>query len=369
MMVDIVAALTGAAYAPGTPGFLDAPNILGTAATAAPTDEGGNGDFSSMLGIQLALLPQPEMLEEAPLPVDEMLVKSETLDEEHGDEAEVSLMMPPVLPEAAFAPQPLAQLAPDYTVTSDNGDAPEATVRHSAAAEMLRMINHPQAGHEAERPAPPLQANVAPTLFRAAEISAVQSNEGESEIGLVPVDNRAPILPPSASAALAPISLATPAAAAPATSATLPVAYATLEPDVGSPAWQQALGQQLSSFTRNGVHHAELRLHPEELGPLQVNLRLNHDRIQLHFITDHLPVRAALEAAMPQLRTSLAESGIQLDQGSIGSDASGWGAASDSSSGQSSWTQQEGGAAASAETEDDAAPRIIHTRTGISIFA
>lgn len=91
---------------------------------------------------------------------------------------------------------------------------------------------------------------------------------------------------------------------------------------VGTPAWQHALSQQLSYFTRNGIHNAELRLHPEELGALQINLQLNNDRAQLHFVTANHQVRAAIEAAMPHLRTSLEESGISLGESSVGQDAS-----------------------------------------------
>lgn len=97
---------------------------------------------------------------------------------------------------------------------------------------------------------------------------------------------------------------------------------AVLNQPLGNPAWQQALGQQLSYFSRNNIHNAEIRLHPEELGSLQINLRLNNDQAQLHFVTGNHQVRAALEAAMPHLRTSLAESGINLGESGVGSNAS-----------------------------------------------
>lgn len=99
------------------------------------------------------------------------------------------------------------------------------------------------------------------------------------------------------------------------------VTTGTLPQDMGTPAWQQALGQQILCFSRDGVHHAELRLHPEELGALQINLKLNSDQAQLHFVTENHQVRAALESAMPHLRTSLAESGIQLGQSSVGGES------------------------------------------------
>lgn len=95
-----------------------------------------------------------------------------------------------------------------------------------------------------------------------------------------------------------------------------------LTQEMGTPAWQQSLGQQIASFTRNGIQHAELRLHPEELGSLQINLQLKNEQAQLHFVSESHQVRAAIEAAVPHLRTSLAESGIELGQSSVGAETS-----------------------------------------------
>ncbi|ACR69596.1 flagellar hook-length control protein FliK [Edwardsiella ictaluri] len=113
---------------------------------------------------------------------------------------------------------------------------------------------------------------------------------------------------------------ATPLASAATTSAPL------LNAPLGSGEWQQALGQQVLMFARNGQHQAELRLHPQDLGAVQITLRLDDNQAQLHMAAAHSQVRAALEAALPHLRTALAESGIQLGQSSIGSQAqSQWG--------------------------------------------
>jgi len=106
----------------------------------------------------------------------------------------------------------------------------------------------------------------------------------------------------------------------------------TLSETMGTPAWQQSLGQQIACFTRNGVQHAELRLHPAELGSLQINVQLKNEQAQLHFVSASHQVRAAIEAAVPHLRTSLAEAGIQLGQSSVGADTA------------SSWQQPDGSA-------------------------
>jgi flagellar hook-length control protein FliK len=104
-----------------------------------------------------------------------------------------------------------------------------------------------------------------------------------------------------------------------------PAASGLLTQQMGTPAWQQSLGQQIACFTRDGIQHAELRLHPEELGSIQITLQLKNEQAQMHFVSASHQVRAAIEAAVPHLRMSLAESGIELGQSSVGADSSsGW---------------------------------------------
>lgn len=141
---------------------------------------------------------------------------------------------------------------------------------------------------------------------------------------------------------------------------------------LGTPAWQQALSQQLSYFSRNGIHNAELRLHPEELGSLQINLRLNNNQAQLHFVTENHQVRAALEAAMPQLRTSLAESGVNLGESSVGADtSSSWkgSSQSDRSSGHPSGGEEPGENSSSSEEQAPVRTKTLHYSNGINTFA
>lgn len=112
------------------------------------------------------------------------------------------------------------------------------------------------------------------------------------------------------------------ATAAPTASATaMTPATSQINAQLGSPEWQQAVSQQVLMFTRNGLQNAELRLNPEDLGAIQISLKLDNDQAQLNMVSNHSQVRAALEAAMPHLRTALAESGINLAQSNVSSDA------------------------------------------------
>lgn len=112
---------------------------------------------------------------------------------------------------------------------------------------------------------------------------------------------------------------ATPQASAGAT-APAPDAVATksaaVAPPVGSPAWPAAIAQQLA---RLGPGTVELQLNPAELGPLKVKVALAGPHAQVAFVSEHLAVRQALEAALPQLRTSFEGNGISLGQATVGS--------------------------------------------------
>lgn len=99
------------------------------------------------------------------------------------------------------------------------------------------------------------------------------------------------------------------------------VAAPVLSAPLGSHEWQQSLSQHITLFTRQGQQSAELRLHPEDLGQVQISLKLDDNQAQLQMVSAHSHVRAALEAALPVLRTQLAESGIQLGQSSISSES------------------------------------------------
>lgn len=98
--------------------------------------------------------------------------------------------------------------------------------------------------------------------------------------------------------------------------ASLPAA--SLSAPLGSSDWQQGLGQQLIGLHQRGGQQIELHLHPAELGPLSISLKLGDNAAHAHFLAAHPQVRAAIEQALPQLREALAEQGITLGETSVG---------------------------------------------------
>ncbi len=132
-------------------------------------------------------------------------------------------------------------------------------------------------------------------------------------------------------------------------------------------------------FNRQGQQTAELRLHPEDLGSIQISMKIENNQAQLHFVSGHSGVRSAIEAALPDLKTALADNGISLGQSSVGSDSSQWQQAQQQS-GQSgsqqgnaaSWAAFNGGGTTSA-SDALPVPASIAQRIGgnnsVDIFA
>ena len=115
--------------------------------------------------------------------------------------------------------------------------------------------------------------------------------------------------PNSASAGNAPV----------AASSSMPSSHASLGTPVSSPAWSSQLGQQLVQFAqRGGEQQIKMQLHPAELGPLSITLKVSEQGTQAHFLSSHMQVRQVVEQAIPQLREALAEQGISLGETSVG---------------------------------------------------
>ena len=95
-----------------------------------------------------------------------------------------------------------------------------------------------------------------------------------------------------------------------------------VSPLVGSSDWGEVLARHLVRLAPGGRREVELNLNPAELGPLKVTLSLAEGHAQVLFVSEHPAVRQALEAALPQLRTTFADNGISLGQASVGSGSS-----------------------------------------------
>ncbi len=266
-----------------------------------------------------------------------------------------------MLPAAIVAPPPQTAL-PQAQQSAPSGD--KAALRIGNAT-IQHVANLPE-GEPAAKPQPgtdPLSGQNLPSPV--AQTAATPQHDMAER----PAENTPSQPTAVAFAAASPSQSATPASA-------LVTAPPTpqLNAQLGSPEWQQALSQQVLMFHRNGQQSAELRLHPQELGALQITLQLDDKQAQLHIASAHGQVRAAVEAAMPQLRHALAESGINLGQSSVGGEATPqWQQQNGNGEGRASYAERHGGGSDAAPIEPVSAPaalqRMANQLNGVDIFA
>ena len=133
--------------------------------------------------------------------------------------------------------------------------------------------------------------------------------------------------------------------------------------------WQTALNEKISLICRQGIQNAEIKLHPEELGSLHIKLALIDDKMNLHMAVAHNMVKSVLESALPQLRTSLEEHGITLQQTDI-SDSS---MMNDSKQSSPYKQEQQSKTEQLLNEKNQSLPKPEHrsnvTQSGLSIFA
>jgi flagellar hook-length control protein FliK len=87
---------------------------------------------------------------------------------------------------------------------------------------------------------------------------------------------------------------------------------ADLKSPVGSSAWEDELGAHLTWMTQKGLETGSLRVSPEHLGPVEVNISVQNGDASVWFAANHPDTRAALEQALPRLREMFASQGMNL---------------------------------------------------------
>jgi flagellar hook-length control protein FliK len=94
-----------------------------------------------------------------------------------------------------------------------------------------------------------------------------------------------------------------------------------LRDPVGSAKWADALGARLMLMATRGEQQGSLRLSPEHLGPLEVQIRVQDDKATVWFGAQHADTRAALQDALPRLREMFVSSGMQLGDAGVSREA------------------------------------------------
>ncbi|MEN1941495.1 flagellar hook-length control protein FliK [Luteimonas sp. MJ174] len=82
--------------------------------------------------------------------------------------------------------------------------------------------------------------------------------------------------------------------------------------------FDDGFGSRIAWVAGQQLGHAEIRLNPEHVGPIDVRVRMEGDQVHTEFHSAHADVRQAIEASLPRLRELLGQHGFHLGQADVG---------------------------------------------------
>lgn len=255
-------------------------------ADAAVSDPASPADFADLLAAKTDVPPVATL--PAPTPVEPATIE-------------------PAQADSAFPDQLLALITGSWSLPAAN--APSTAPASASATRPL-----PTTG-----PATPFNlspaiadgapaATAMPALAALTDLAAATAAQGE-DLAAATID--APTFD------LGSLTTVAPAAAQPRADATVmapPLAMPS-DPDAG---FDDGFGARIAWMAEQRVGHAEIRLNPEHVGPIDVRVQLDGTRVTAEFHSAHVEVRQAIEASVPRLREMLSQQGLQLGHADVG---------------------------------------------------
>ncbi len=86
---------------------------------------------------------------------------------------------------------------------------------------------------------------------------------------------------------------------------------------LADPSAAQQIKDRVMVQIQHKLQTAEVQLHPEDLGSMQIKLNLQQDQLSVQFIVQQGAAKEALEQQMPRLRDMLEQQGILLSEGQV----------------------------------------------------
>ncbi|WP_146165863.1 flagellar hook-length control protein FliK [Stenotrophomonas panacihumi] len=97
----------------------------------------------------------------------------------------------------------------------------------------------------------------------------------------------------------------------------------TPTPDLNGDGFDDAVGTRLTWLAEQKIGHAHIKITPNDLGPVEVRLQMDGDKVHASFTASHVETRQALEQSLPRLRDMLGEHGFQLAHADVGAQQQG----------------------------------------------
>lgn len=138
---------------------------------------------------------------------------------------------------------------------------------------------------------------------------------------------------------------------------------ALIEAPVGSPRFADEAAQRVTWMAKSGIEHAEIRVNPPNMGPIQVSIDMHQNEASINFVVTQADTRVAVEDSLHKLEAMLADSGIALAQANVDQRDAG-----QASGGNGSGTGSRRGSGGSRGSNDSGQPLTnLAARTGTPV--
>jgi flagellar hook-length control protein FliK len=126
--------------------------------------------------------------------------------------------------------------------------------------------------------------------------------------------------------------------------------------------WPTALGHRVMWAVGEGLQKVEISVTPQDMGPINVHIRVDNDKADIRFTAAHATTRDALEASIPRLRDMFSQQGLNLSQAQVFSQNS-----QDSRGHQPDARQNQNGSptGSNAETQEPERAKPLSWRSGL----
>jgi len=85
----------------------------------------------------------------------------------------------------------------------------------------------------------------------------------------------------------------------------------------GSDEWNRQIGSRIRWMGKVDMATAELKLHPAELGTIEIKITTEDDQTKVSFLTNNAAAKEVIESSMPRLKDLLSSGGLQLSQSDV----------------------------------------------------
>jgi len=86
----------------------------------------------------------------------------------------------------------------------------------------------------------------------------------------------------------------------------------SLDTPMGQPRWGQDFSQRVQWMVNQSVSGAQIRLNPQNMGPVEVRIQMQNDQLSIAFTAQNGVTREAIDAALPRLREMLSEQNVNV---------------------------------------------------------